>query len=245
MNSEVVSFTITDDDDEVVEGDDDDGLGTFRVSISCPPIGTSRDLTRYTNILTFERSLAQTFCGIYIQRENLDGDISLIPYARSYSYPWESAPGPYASPSQNIECSSNEVGCEIELAPLSADGDRYVILAKDGKVDYRKQIARFLEMTTFGPTKAEIEALAADGDWDLESRAQYVRRQMDTHKNDAPRLVENFSTMNAALEAFVEELKTLSSGNLLSYCSFLNSAGRFLQTLVMVLTTVGEGIISC
>lgn len=168
MNSEVVSFTITDDDDdEVVEGDDDDdGLGTFRVSISCPSIGTSRDLTRDTNILTFERSLAETFCGIYIQREKTDGGISLIPYARSYNgHPWESAPGPYASPSQNIDCSSTEVGCQIELAPLSADGDSYIILAKDGKVDDAKQIARFLEMTTFGPTKAEIEALAADGDW--------------------------------------------------------------------------------
>ena len=31
----------------------------------------------------------------------------------------------------------------------------------------------------------------------------------DTHKNVAPRLVEHFSIMSAALEAFVEELKTL------------------------------------
>lgn len=39
-------------------------------------------------------------------------------------------------------------------------------------------IHRFLEMTTFGPKKSEIEALES-GPWDDAARANYVRTQMD------------------------------------------------------------------
>ncbi|KAL7527648.1 hypothetical protein ACHAXR_002788 [Thalassiosira sp. AJA248-18] len=46
-------------------------------------------------------------------------------------------------------------------------------------MDNKKQIASFLEMTTFGPKMSEIEALDNLPSWGTEERAQYVRDQMD------------------------------------------------------------------
>jgi len=46
-------------------------------------------------------------------------------------------------------------------------------------MEEQKQIATFLEMVTFGPKKSEILALLNEGDWGPETRASYVRKQMD------------------------------------------------------------------
>jgi hypothetical protein len=53
---------------------------------------------------------------------------------------------------------------------------------KDGYMSERKLISKFLEMTTFGPRRTEIDAMAADGDWmtnGTSKRASYIRTQID------------------------------------------------------------------
>jgi hypothetical protein len=118
---------------------------------------------------------ADTFCGIFLRKESESGN--LIPLARSYhGKDWESAPGPLASPTENVNATT------IILPDLQDANDRYVILTKEGSMPERKQIAKFLEMTTFGPKKSEIDAIAADGLWTLNSAAKresYIRSQID------------------------------------------------------------------
>lgn len=43
----------------------------------------------------------------------------------------------------------------------------------------QEQVASFLERTTFGATKAEIEALSADGDWTVEDQSTWLRDQIN------------------------------------------------------------------
>ena len=71
------------------------------------------------------------------------------------------------------------------LPELQDADDRYVILAKNGSMSERKQIARFLEMTTFGPKRSEIDDIASDGMWTTSSaakRAAHIRMQIDLPK---------------------------------------------------------------
>jgi hypothetical protein len=102
--------------------------------------------------------------------------------ARSYhGYDWEVAPGPLALPSSNV----NANNVLLPILPADAPNDRYVILTKDGSSSAQKQIAKFLELTTFGPKKSEIDALVVDSDglsWSTnatEKRAIYLRNQID------------------------------------------------------------------
>jgi hypothetical protein len=121
---------------------------------------------------------SDTFCGIFLRKGSESG--TLIPLARSYDGKgWESSPGPLASPPENVNSTT------ILLPELQDASDRYVILAKDGFMSERKQIARFLETTTFGPKRSEIDDIASDGTWTTSSaakRAAHVRNQIDLPK---------------------------------------------------------------
>jgi len=143
----------------------------YSQAISCPPIGSSKVTASGFKIVAPAET--DTFCGLFIQK----GSGALIPYARSYnSHDWEASPGPRASPANGIACTGN---CDFTLPDLQDVGDNYVILAKNGtQDDHRKDIARFLEIATFGPKMSEINALD-DGNWDDTDRAQYVRQQME------------------------------------------------------------------
>ena len=112
-----------------------------------------------------------TYCGIFL-RKSSSGD--LIPMARSYhGHDWEPSPGPLA-------CNTEDVSATTVILPDPKDSnDEYVILSKDGSMDKRASIARFLELTTFGTTKSELLALD-NGNWDDAARATYVRNQMST-----------------------------------------------------------------
>ena len=138
--------------------------------ISCPPIGSNVSISSGHIIVSLSSS--DTLCGIYIQ-----SGTNLIPYARSYdSNLWEAAPGPLASHQSDILCSGSE--CGIQLPPLDSQNNSYVILTKDGSMDQRKEIAKFLQMATVGPRKDEI--LSLDNlNWGEDARAQYVRSQID------------------------------------------------------------------
>jgi hypothetical protein len=70
---------------------------------------------------------ADTFCGIFLRKESESGN--LIPLARSYhGKDWESAPGPLASPTENVNATT------IILPDLQDANDRYVILTKEGSM---------------------------------------------------------------------------------------------------------------
>jgi len=43
-------------------------------------------------------------------------------------------------------------------------------------------VASFLERTTFGATKSEINALSADGDWTVDDQSAWLRQQIDLPK---------------------------------------------------------------
>lgn len=144
-------------------------------SISCPPVGSSSKVTA-SGYKIAGPAAANTFCGVFIQKQ---GSGALIPFSRSYNTnDWEASAGPFASPIDGIACSVDD--CDFTLPDLEDANDSYVILTKDGTLDdHRKDIARFLEMTGFGPKMSEIEALDANGNWDDAARAQYVREQID------------------------------------------------------------------
>jgi len=131
-------------------------------------------------IKSFARSSATSFCGIFIQLTSGN----LIPYARSYSaHDWEAAPGPKAAPSSGIVC--GDTACSVDLPPPSSGS--YVIMTKlTSTLTDEEKIARFLEMTTFGPQRAEINdilnAVGGEGFGETE-RAAAVRTQMDLPKS--------------------------------------------------------------
>ena len=138
-------------------------------TLACPPIGTS--VTTSAGLKQVTIADPNTYCGIFLHRPSGD----LIPLARSYNAEdWESAPGPLACPSEDVGPTS------VLLHQLKDPEDSYVILSKDGSMEDRSSIAKFLEMTTFGPKKSEIESLEAD--WStsgINKRAAYIREQMD------------------------------------------------------------------
>ncbi|KAL7537288.1 hypothetical protein ACHAXR_008774, partial [Thalassiosira sp. AJA248-18] len=136
-------------------------------ALDCPPT-TGPMVTITSGLKTLTSAAPNTFCGIFLHKQE-SGD--LIPLARSYhGQAWEAAPGPLACPSEDVNATS------ISLPTLTSD--TYVILSKDGSMDTRKQIAKFLEMTTFGPTLSEIDGLASTT-WNGAARANYIRNQMD------------------------------------------------------------------
>jgi len=122
---------------------------------------------------SFARSSTTSFCGIFIE---LDSG-NLIPYARSYSaHDWEAAPGPKAVPSSGIVC--GDTACSVDLPPPSSGS--YVITTKPtNTLTDEEKVARFLEMTTFGPLSSEIDGLVGGGSFGETERANAVRTQMD------------------------------------------------------------------
>ena len=140
-------------------------------ALDCPPVGSSM-ATVSSGLKAVAPAAGNTFCGIFLQKQSGD----LIPLARSYKgNGWESAPGPLACPTEGVDATS------VLLPDLEDPNDSYVILSKDGTMDDRKQIATFLEMTTFGLKMSEIDSLN-DGSWSSNGanrRAQYIRQQMD------------------------------------------------------------------
>eukprot|EP00984_Skeletonema_dohrnii_P004238 scaffold1495_cov202-Skeletonema_dohrnii-CCMP3373.AAC.3 len=144
---------------------------------NCPSeAGTSVALT--SGIKSFARSTASSFCGIFIELESGD----LIPYARSYSAnDWEPSPGPKAVPYSGIEC--GDLVCTVDLAPPSSGS--YVIMTKlTSALEDKDKIARFLEMTSYGPKSSEIAGIdESSGGFGEDKRAAAVRMQMDLPKS--------------------------------------------------------------
>ncbi len=105
----------------------------------------------------------------------------MIPYARSYSAnDWEPSPGPKAVPYSGIVC--GDLACTVDLPPQSSGS--YVIMTKPtSTLSDTDKIARFLEMTSFGPMFSEIASLDMGGNFGENERAAAVRAQMDLPKS--------------------------------------------------------------
>lgn len=147
--------------------------------IYCPSESGSNEavaLASTSGIKFLARSTATSFCGIFI--ELASGD--LIPYARSYSgNDWEPSPGPKAVPSSGIVC--GDLACTVDL-PQQSSGS-YVIMTKPtSTLADKEKIARFLEMTSFGPMMSGITSLDTGGFGENE-RAAAVRAQMELPKS--------------------------------------------------------------
>ena len=166
----------------------DNTRGGF-AKLGCPPVGMKYNLSPGLKLVGL--SGLDEFCGIFLQSSVVgadgEGTPHLIPFARSYDgRMWEAAPGPHASPQEDIFCTTSEDGssetlCGMELPSIDASASAdstYVILTKDGTLTQEAQIAKFLEMTTFGPTKTEINSLNT-ADWGTDARSNFIRDQMD------------------------------------------------------------------
>ena len=157
-------------------------------NLSCPPLGSPM-----VAINPGQKDIAvaapNTFCGIFVRRP----DGALVPMARSYDgADWEAAPGPLAlvtppapfarrMPPRNVGATDRSAGAARVALPDLDPGEAYVLLSRDGQAGDRRQIARFLETTTFGPRRAEVDALD-DGSWARDGaglRARHLRQQMD------------------------------------------------------------------
>jgi hypothetical protein len=114
-----------------------------QTTLSCLQPGQQIELpSGYVNVFN---SVNNEICGIYIVKS----DNSLTPYARSYDgNEWESAPGPLASPMQDIDCSTGS--CSIQLPALTNTNNSYVMFTKHASPSVRNQIARFLEQVSQG-----------------------------------------------------------------------------------------------
>lgn len=139
-------------------------------ALACPLPGEPM-VTTSAGMKSVSAAAADTFCGIFLRKQSGD----LIPLARSYhGEEWEAAPGPLACPTEDVNATN------VLLPDLQDANDSYVILSKDGSMDDLSQIAKFLEMTTFGVKMSEIDALSASWSFDsAAARAQYLRQQMD------------------------------------------------------------------
>ncbi|KAL7542550.1 hypothetical protein ACHAXR_011864 [Thalassiosira sp. AJA248-18] len=137
--------------------------------VDCPVVGDPMAIVS-SGFKSVPVAADNAFCGIFLRKQSGD----LIPLARSYNgQNWEPAPGPLASPADDVNATN------ILLPDPQDPSDEYVILSKNGTMGNRTQleIAKFLELATFGPKKSEIDAL--EGSWGAAKRAQYVRAQMD------------------------------------------------------------------
>ncbi len=105
----------------------------------------------------------------------------MIPYARSYSTnDWEPSPGPKAVPYSGIVC--GDIACTVDLPPPSSGS--YVIMTKlTNTLEVKDEIARFLEMTSFGPMFSEITILDMGGSFGENEKADAIRAQMDLPKS--------------------------------------------------------------
>ena len=150
-------------------------------NLSCPPLDGPIVIVA-PGQKSIAVAAAGTFCGIFVRRTNN----ALVPMARSYDgEEWEAAPGPQAltmtpPSSARRRLSRNAGSTGVTLPGLSSD-EEYVLLSRDGRAENRPQIARFLETTTFGPRRAEVDLLD-DGSWARDGaglRARHLRQQMD------------------------------------------------------------------
>jgi len=168
----------------------------LQTTIACPkPDGTPIFLTQGSIII--QRALPGTLCTLTTASFNNNSIVtSIIPLARSYDgYEWERAAGNFATDFyrkqswtylDNNSDNSSLSSCQIIL-PTLPKGMVYRIASYSRSLSARDEIARFLEMTTFGITQIELTQfynITNDSNNNnqtlLNRMARWVSRQMNT-----------------------------------------------------------------
>ena len=111
------------------------------------------------NTIKLPRSSADTLITLTLLAA--DGQ-SFRPVGRSYAgRDWETSAGPFAG-QVTFDCTTNDDACFVTVPP-PPQGSIYQLHTFDKpKYSHRDIVARFLEQTTFGPTKDALQALTAD-----------------------------------------------------------------------------------
>lgn len=110
----------------------------------------------------------------------------LVPVARSYEgHDWES----YSSEFGLVDIKCVPSACSITLPEFVDEGNYFEMAAFDHSLPWRDEVARFLEQTTFGPTRESINSFP-------ETFAQWVKEQQD----------ENLTPLSSHRQFFRERL---------------------------------------
>ena len=147
---------------------------------SCPSVGFQTTLDVTSAILV--QAGASTLCTLTKVVLDNDGDVLRnIPLARSYNNNnWEVAGGDLASVifANGISCYSR--GCQIDV-PSPKQREEYRLVALSHSLDKRDEIARFLETSTFGIKREELDSLdGASGQTPYSTIVNWMQSQMDT-----------------------------------------------------------------
>ena len=156
---------------------------------TCPPAFESapvlvRDAST-VRILPSRPGFLCTLVRVTFAPDDPDGKVGrnvLAPAGRSYNgRDWERVAGPYKG-TLKYDCRRNVTAlrvCEVSLPPLESDSQDFVLLTYNHTLSKRNTVARFLQQTTFGPTKAEIDSLTEVDDLDLDlSFAKWMQNQI-------------------------------------------------------------------
>ena len=102
-----------------------------------------------------------------------------IPVSRSYDgNDWEASPGLHEGLVVVCVGDNSSRKCELEIEKTATDTFFLARYVQDNNISDRDKAARFLEMTTFGPTVADLDSLDLDN-LDLDqSMAQFVHDQI-------------------------------------------------------------------
>ena len=166
---------------------------------SCPATYESPPvLVRDNSTVNLKRSAPDSLCTLvrvtfaapnddeeeFVRQDQVGRNI-LAPAGRSYhSLPWERVAGPYRS-SVHYDCGHDDEDdnremlhvCQVTLPPLGSN-QAFVLLTYNRTLSQRNTVARFLQQTTFGPTKEEVES------WDYsagdDAFATWTQEQMYT-----------------------------------------------------------------
>jgi len=141
----------------------------------CPDTEGSVDLDFNGGLVEMSNAVSRKLCTLV----EIDVDGHLKPVARSYhSYNWEASAGPYSI--LTFKCTADL--CTTDL-PVLKSGAKYQLTTFNAPsyfTNSKDKAAKYLERSTFGPTLAEIEAMAGSGT-DIElSYANWIRDHMTT-----------------------------------------------------------------
>ena len=153
-----------------------------KIARDCPEPGGELQLL---NIGVQFLSIAQKghLCTITKATLDTNGDVdSIAPIARSYDgHAWSNAAGTIAAvllAEKQWKCYTK--ACEIDLPPLELSNEKYILTSYNHTLQPLDEVARFLESTTFGTLKNDLN------NWDFNSAmnitmSAWVRNQMDTN----------------------------------------------------------------
>ena len=140
---------------------------------NCPDSdGASLDLPSGSTFVKISRS--SSLCTL-VEVKSMGGEQFLRPIGRSYSdKDWERVAGEYST-SVMFDC--DNAGCSVNLPPAPSGSVYQLTTLVTPEYSEQDIAARFLEQTTFGPTKESMEELLSISSNPRVAMAQWMREQ--------------------------------------------------------------------